>query len=92
MSPATDLNELGFYVLAGAPKTPADLVPEMAKAEALGLGAAFISERYNIKEAATLSGAAGRRVAAHRHRDRRDQPQHAPPAHHRLRTPPPCTG
>jgi probable F420-dependent oxidoreductase len=58
MAPAPDLNELGFYLLAGAPKTPADLVPEMAKAEALGLGAAFVSERYNIKEAATLSGAA----------------------------------
>ena len=58
MAPALDLNELGFYVLAGAPKTPADLVPEMAEAETLGLGAAFISERYNIKEAATLSGAA----------------------------------
>ena len=58
MAAAPDLNELGFYVLAGAPKTPADLVPEMAEAEALGLGAAFISERYNIKEAATLSGAA----------------------------------
>jgi len=53
------LNELGFYVLAGAPKTPADLLTEMADAEALGLGSAFISERYNIKEAATLSGAAG---------------------------------
>ena len=57
-APAPDLNELGFYVLAGAPKTPADLLDEMAKAEALGLGAAFISERFNIKEAATLSGAA----------------------------------
>jgi len=31
----------------------------MADAEAQGLGSAFISERYNIKEAATLSGAAG---------------------------------
>jgi probable F420-dependent oxidoreductase len=28
-------------------------------AEAMGIGSAFISERYNIKEAATLSGAAG---------------------------------
>jgi probable F420-dependent oxidoreductase len=28
-------------------------------AEALGLGAAFVSERYNIKEACTLCGAAG---------------------------------
>jgi 5,10-methylenetetrahydromethanopterin reductase len=55
---APALNELGFYLLAGAPKTPADLLGEMADAEALGLGAAFISERYNIKEAATLSGAA----------------------------------
>ena len=57
MSP-TDLNELGFYVLAGAPKTPVDLLDEMRDAEALGLGSAFISERFNIKEAATLSGAA----------------------------------
>lgn len=54
----TKYPELGFYVLAGAPKTPAELVPEIREAEALGLGAAFISERYNIKEASTLSGAA----------------------------------
>lgn len=54
-----DLNELGFYVLAGAPESPAPLVGEVADAEAQGLGSAFISERYNIKEAATLSGAAG---------------------------------
>ncbi|MET0902046.1 MAG: TIGR03857 family LLM class F420-dependent oxidoreductase [Acidimicrobiales bacterium] len=59
-----DLNELGFYVLAGAPKTPADLPQEMAEGDALGFGSAFISERYNIKEAATLSGAAA--VASHR--------------------------
>jgi probable F420-dependent oxidoreductase len=31
----------------------------MADGESQGLGSAFISERYNIKEAATLSGAAG---------------------------------
>ena len=31
----------------------------MATAEALGLGSAFISERFNIKEAVTLSGAVG---------------------------------
>jgi 5,10-methylenetetrahydromethanopterin reductase len=58
VSQETQLNEIGFYVLAGAPRTPADLLPEMSEAEELGLGAAFISERYNIKEAATLSGAA----------------------------------
>lgn len=55
----TTFPELGYYLLAGAPKTPAVLVDEVAQGEALGLGAAFISERYNIKEAATLSGAAG---------------------------------
>ncbi len=51
------LNELGFYVLAGAPKSPAELLQEVPAAEALGLGSAFISERWNIKEAVTLSGA-----------------------------------
>ena len=51
------LNELGFYVLAGAPNTPAELLDEVPAGEALGLGSAFISERFNIKEAVTLSGA-----------------------------------
>ena len=56
----------------------------MRDAEALGLGSAFISERFNIKEAATLSGAAAAVSAAHRHRHRGDEPQHPPPAHHRV--------
>ena len=51
--------ELGFYTLAGAPDSPRDLIDEVRHAEQMGLGAAFISERFNIKEAATLSGAAG---------------------------------
>lgn len=51
--------ELGCYLLAGAPKSPRDLIDEVLGAEELGLGTAFISERFNIKEAATLSGAAG---------------------------------
>ncbi len=50
--------ELGFYALAGAPQSPAELLDEMRDGEAMGLGTAFISERYNIKEAVTLSGAA----------------------------------
>src|SRR5215510_6583856 len=53
------LNEIGFYTLAGAPKSPAELLAEVATAESLGLGSAFISERFNIKEAVTLSGAVG---------------------------------
>ncbi len=50
--------ELGFYLLAGAPDSPRALVGELADAERLGLGKAFISERWNVKEASTLSGAA----------------------------------
>lgn len=52
-------NELGFYTLAGAPKSPRDLIAEVRDAETLGIGSAFISERFNIKEAFTLSGAVG---------------------------------
>jgi probable F420-dependent oxidoreductase len=53
------LNELAFYTLAGAPRTPRELIAEVQQGEALGLGSAFISERFNVKEAATLSGAVG---------------------------------
>lgn len=52
------LAELGFYGLAGAPRSPADLLDECRQGEALGLGSVFLSERFNIKEAVTLSGAA----------------------------------
>lgn len=51
--------ELGFYTLAGQPKSPRDMLIELQQAEELGLGTAFISERYNSKEACTLCGAAG---------------------------------
>lgn len=50
--------ELGFYVLAGAPESNRVLLDEVREAEEMGLGTAFISERWNIKEAATLTGAA----------------------------------
>ena len=53
------LNELGFYTLAGAPQSPRDLIDEVPTARRSGSARAFISERFNIKEAATLSGAAG---------------------------------
>ena len=56
---AGGMNELGFYTLAGAPRSPRDLIGEVESAERQGIGACFISERFNIKEAATLSGAAG---------------------------------
>jgi probable F420-dependent oxidoreductase len=51
--------KLGFYTLAGAPKSPHDLIAEVQDGERLGLDWVFISERFNIKEAATLSGAVG---------------------------------
>jgi 5,10-methylenetetrahydromethanopterin reductase len=53
------LNELGFYTLAGHTDSPRDLVDEVRQAERFGLGSVFISERFNLKEAATLCGAAG---------------------------------
>jgi probable F420-dependent oxidoreductase len=53
------LDELGFYTLAGQPGSSRELVGEVVEAEQLGLGRAFISERYNKKEAAVLCGAAG---------------------------------
>jgi probable F420-dependent oxidoreductase len=53
------LDELGFYLLAGQPESARDVVSEVRDAETVGLGAAFLSERYNKKEAAVLCGAAG---------------------------------
>jgi len=53
------MNELAFYTLAGAPDTPRDLIEEVRQGEELGLGSVFISERFNIKEAATICGAVG---------------------------------
>ncbi|MCU0670441.1 MAG: TIGR03857 family LLM class F420-dependent oxidoreductase [Myxococcota bacterium] len=56
---APRMDEIGFYALAGAPESPRALIGEVQRAEQLGIGTAFLSERFNIKEAATLSGAAG---------------------------------
>lgn len=56
--PSVASPELGFYALAGAPDSPRAILDEVRGAEAMGLGTAFISERFDIKEAATLSGAA----------------------------------
>lgn len=53
------LNELAFYGLPGAPTSPADLLAECRDGELQGLGSVFLSERFNIKEVVTLSGAAG---------------------------------
>lgn len=53
------LDELGYYLLAGAGGDgPASLLGEARQGEAMGFGTAFISERWNVKEAASLTGAA----------------------------------
>ena len=53
------LDELGYYLLAGAGgEGPATLVDEARRGEEMGFGTAFISERWNVKEAASLSGPA----------------------------------
>lgn len=46
--------ELGFYALSGHTSTPADMLGEVRAAEALGVGSAWISERFDVKEAASL--------------------------------------
>lgn len=45
------LDELGYYLLAGAGgEGPATLMDEARRGEELGFGTAFISERWNVKE------------------------------------------
>ena len=53
------MNELGFYTLAGAPESPRELLDEVRQAEAMDLGSVFVSERLSIKEAVVQCGAAG---------------------------------
>ena len=53
------LDELGYYLLAGAGgEGPSTLMDEARHGERLGFGTGFISERWNVKEAASLVGAA----------------------------------
>ena len=53
------LDEIGYYLLGGAGgEGPATLMEEARRGEELGFGTAFISERWNVKEASSLVGAA----------------------------------
>lgn len=70
--------ELGFYTLAGAPKSPRDMFQELRDAEGMGLGTAFISERFNIKEAGA-HGCCHWRNEQHQHCYCGHQPHHASP-------------
>lgn len=53
-----ELPELGCYGLAGHTAQPRDLLDEVRLAEELGLGAVFLSERFNVKDAGVMAGAA----------------------------------
>jgi 5,10-methylenetetrahydromethanopterin reductase len=50
--------ELACYGLAGHTDQPGDLLDEVRLAEELGLGSVFLSERFNLKDAGVLAGAA----------------------------------
>ncbi|MGW4070262.1 hypothetical protein [Nocardia grenadensis] len=54
----TEFPELGCYGLAGHATDPHILLDEAHCAERLGLGAIFLSERFNTKEAFALAAAA----------------------------------
>lgn len=58
MTAADPLPEIGCYGLAGHTDQPADLLAEVRLAEELGIGSVFLSERFNVKDAAVLAGAA----------------------------------
>ena len=51
------LPEIGYYALSRHPVTPAELAVEARIADNAGFGAAFVSERFNVKDAAVLCGA-----------------------------------
>ncbi|MGI9578641.1 MAG: TIGR03857 family LLM class F420-dependent oxidoreductase, partial [Microthrixaceae bacterium] len=58
MTDPSGIDKLGCYLMAGAAADPSTITEEAARAESLGFGTAFISERFNVKEAIALSGAA----------------------------------
>ena len=51
------LPELGCYGLAGHTTSPRDVITEARRAEELGIGAMFLSERFNVKDAGVMAGA-----------------------------------
>jgi 5,10-methylenetetrahydromethanopterin reductase len=60
--PAPVLEDLSIFLGAGRQKRPALIVEEAVEAERLGLRRGFVSERYDVKLAAPLLGAAAART------------------------------
>ncbi len=50
--------ELSCYLLPGHTKTPVDAIDEAKKAEELGLGKVWLSERFDVKDAGVICSAA----------------------------------
>jgi alkanesulfonate monooxygenase SsuD/methylene tetrahydromethanopterin reductase-like flavin-dependent oxidoreductase (luciferase family) len=57
--PTAVLPDMGCSLLPGATKSPADVLTVVRDAERLGFGSAWISERFDLKEAGVCQGAAG---------------------------------
>lgn len=55
---ATEFPELSCYLLPGHTTTPKDAITEAQKAEALGLGKVWLSERFDVKDAGVICSAA----------------------------------
>ncbi|WP_205473271.1 TIGR03857 family LLM class F420-dependent oxidoreductase [Nocardioides sp. SYSU D00038] len=51
------LPELACYGLPGHTASPRDVLAEARRAEELGIGSVFLSERFNLKDAGVLAGA-----------------------------------
>ncbi len=50
--------ELNCYLLPGHTQRPQDTLPEAGLAEQLGLGRVWLSERFDVKDAAVICSAA----------------------------------
>lgn len=58
MSTTPAFPELDCYLLPGHTQTPADAIDQARAAEAAGLGRVWLSERFDVKEAGVICGAA----------------------------------
>ncbi len=56
-APTSEFPELGFYGLPGHTRTPRDVLDQVVRAEALGIGNVMISERADYKEISAICGA-----------------------------------
>ena len=76
------MNELGFYTLAGAPRSPRDLIDEVQSGRGARHRRVFHFRAIQHQRGGDAVGRGRRRVEPDRHRDRRDEPEHAASARH----------